>query len=294
MPPGRPTSRPRDSREFVRMSVSLPRSPKLLDTSDPARCGWLFTCGVMYAREARTDGVVRPDAVARTACVPRKLVAELVRVGMWHEPGHTCPRCPQPPERHAVVHDYADHNQTRDEIEAASAAAKAAADARWKGRGGKGKPPAGDADPDAPGNAEPDADRNAEAEAELEKNLLLTYVGRLAGSDASARDGLPAEVIASWQERAGPKVDLITEARAYLVRYGTSPARNPGAAWAGWLTKARERADVDPGRELLRLLGCSDPECSGGWLAPAPDDDTERPRPCPTCRPHIRPAEEAS
>ena len=53
-----PPSKPRDGREFVRMSVDLPRSPKLLDTRDVPRSGWLFTAAVMYSREQRTDGVI--------------------------------------------------------------------------------------------------------------------------------------------------------------------------------------------------------------------------------------------
>lgn len=283
MPAERPSSRPRDGREFVRVAVTLPRHPKLLDTPDPARCGWLFVVSVMYARENLTDGVVRPDAVVHEARVPKRLARELVRVGLWHDPGHDCARCAQPPAGCVVVHDYGEHNQTRDEVEQLRAAGRAAAEARWKGRGSGAKPNAGR-------NADRIPKPNAEAEAEVE-SPLLTYVGRLAGGDnARTRGAVPAEVIAAWQEHAGPDVDLVAEARAYLVRHGTRPATNEAAAWAGWLTTARNRA-ASTAAAVRRREACLDPDCAGGWLPPGDDD---RPRPCPTCRPHLRPAEESA
>lgn len=293
-----PPSKPRDGREFVRMAVDHPRHPKLLDTSDVARCGWLHFCSVAYCRENRTDGVVREDAMTRYAAVPARLAAELVRVGLWHRPGHDCERCVQPPARHVVVHDYGDHNQTRDEIEKLTEAGRAGATARWN----RDRAPAASRARSAASNAdrttESDADRisgshsgtSTEVEVEVEANPLLAYVGRLAGGDARDVDGLPAETVAAWQDRAGAGVDLVAEARAYLAWAGDRPARNPRAAWLGWLDKARDRV-ASSTAAAERRAACTDPECSGGWLAPVDDD---RPRPCRTCRPHIRPAEEAS
>mgnify|MGYP003455642110 FL=1 len=266
-----PPSKPRDGREFVRMSVDLPRSPKLLDTRDVPRCGWLFTAAVMYSREQRTDGVIRPDGVARYAGVPTRLVRELVRVGMFHDPGHDCDRCVQPPAGHVVVHDYGDHNQTRDEIEQLSEAGKAGAAARWsKGRRGQ--------KPDADRTTDTDADRtsdshsgtSAEAEAEGE-SLLLTYVGRLAGSHTRATDRLPAELLDAWRATAPDGVDLVAEARSYLAHYADRPATNERAAWLGWLKNARPLKASKP------LGPCAAPECHGGWLPPLPAADRPRP-----------------
>ncbi len=296
-------SKPRDRREFVRMSVGLPRHPKLLDTSDPARCGWLMFVGIAYAREHLTDGILRPDTVVHEARVPRKTVRELVRVGIWHDPGHGCGKCAQPPAGHVVVHDYAEHNQTSGEVEQVRDAARAAAEARWgnRGKGGPDGPgagatetqpaPAPDPEPDAGRDAEriPDrnADRmqdcNAEAEAEAEVPYLLTLVSRLAGkSDArtdqrSAR--LPAHTVAAWQEIAGPHVDLEREARQYLAMYGDRPANNERKAWLGHLLKARDYAATQRGEKSVP--GCRD--CTGGWDLTDPD----RPRPCPKCKPHL-------
>lgn len=264
------------------MAVDLPRHPKLLNTGDVARCGWLLFCSVAYSREQRTDGVVREDGIARVAGVPKRLAGDLVRVGLWHRPGHGCDRCPQPPAGHVVVHDYSDHNQTRDEIEKLTEAGKAGAAARWsKGRKGTA--------PDADRNSGPDANRisgshsgtSAEAEAEGE-SLLLTYVGRLAGSHTRATDPLPPELLDAWRATAPPGVDLVAEARAYLAHYADRPATNERAAWLGWLKRARPLKTSKP------LGPCADPECHGGWLPQLPEDD--RPRPCPTCKPHIRTA----
>jgi hypothetical protein len=119
---------------------------------------------------------------------------------------------------------------------------------------------------------------------------LLTLAGRLGEVDARglADASLPAEVIATWQEAAGPGVDLEDEARAYLAHHGDTPPRHPRRAWLGWLAKARQHADAArPARPAPapERAACGNPGCVGGWL-PADDD---RPVPCPTCRPHLRP-----
>lgn len=241
-----PPSKPRDSREFVRMTITLPEDPKLLDTSDVPRCGWLYSVGIMHARGQHTDGVLRPDVIARKAFVPRRLCAELVRVGMWHEPGHDCPRCAQPPEKHVIVHDYLDHQQSREESEQARESARAAAQARWA----KTPPKPGarriadsNATRNAERNANSNAERNAEVEVEVEEErYLLTLVSRLAARDARGSQPPPAEVISAWQKLAGSHVDLGAEAAAYLRRFGDRPADDERGAWLGWLRKAGARA----------------------------------------------------
>jgi hypothetical protein len=339
-----PPSKPRDGREFVRVSVTLPDDPKLLDTTDVPRCLALYVVGLTYARRHKTDGVLRPDTVVHDARVPKRLTAELVRVGLWHEPGHPCDRCDQPPAGRVIVHDYLEHNQSGEEIDAAREAGRKAAEARWSGRSARnGKVPdrtaVGNAGRNAHPNADrirrsghesasderfpseireanerrsapvdnvkpagrtanrphqkdanPNADRNAEAEVEAEveveveaKSLLLTCVSRLAGSDARAGESLPADLIAAWRDTAPPGTDLVAEARAYLAHYADRPATNERAAWLGWLKRARP-----PAPAARRAATCPDPDCHGGWLPQLPGDD--RPRPCPTCKPHIRTA----
>jgi len=246
-------SKPRDSREFVRMHVGMPSHPKLAEIDSPL-AGWLYCCGIFYAGEHHTDGHVKPRIVERTANVPRKWTRELLRVGLWHEAGHDCPKCPQPAPGDVYVHDYLEHNRSRAEAEDTRAAAKSAAQARWdavraaREDEASSLPLALDSDADRMPDASAahsgtDAVRNAEAEAEAEcLRPLLTLVGRLT---KRTRDDqrLPAEVIASWQEYAGTGVDLDAEARSYLARYVSKPATDELAAWLGWLDKARAHAE---------------------------------------------------
>lgn len=114
-------------------------------------------------------------------------------------------------------------------------------------------------------------------------NPLLTLAGRLTGVDA--RDlaaSLPAEIVSEWQQIAGPGVDLVAEARAYLARHGDTTPRDPRGAWLGWLRRARPATSPPSARPACPQAGCA-----GGWL---PDDPaTGRAVPCPTCRPHLRP-----
>lgn len=112
---------------------------------------------------------------------------------------------------------------------------------------------------------------------------LLTLAGRL--TEVGARElaaGLPTEVVEEWQRVAGPGVDLEDEARAYLARHGDTTPNDPRGAWLGWLSKARTRYEADYGPpKPTCTTGCAD-----GWL---PSDDDARP--CPTCKPHLRPVQ---
>jgi hypothetical protein len=71
-----------------------------------------------HLTEGHLDGTVVRDY--GTAATIRKLVA----VGMLHEPGHTCSRCPQPADGGYYIHDYLDYNKSRAQIEAAREAAR--------------------------------------------------------------------------------------------------------------------------------------------------------------------------
>ena len=67
--------------------------------------------------------------VARKAGVPAELGKRLVSAGMWHEEGHDCPRCPQPPEGHLYVHDYLMHQRSKAQAEQVRTAGQTAAKA---------------------------------------------------------------------------------------------------------------------------------------------------------------------
>ncbi|MEX2984556.1 mucin-2 [Streptomyces sp. C36] len=95
--------------------------PKVIAAGNAALGLWL-RCGA-YSAQHLTEGHV-PGIVARqygTAPQARKLVA----VGLWHEQGHDCPRCPQPTAGDFIVHDFFEggRNSTRAQVEANRAAA---------------------------------------------------------------------------------------------------------------------------------------------------------------------------
>jgi hypothetical protein len=71
-----------------------------------------------HLTEGHLDGAIVRDY--GTDATVRKLIA----VGMLHEPGHACRRCPQPADCGYYIHDYLDYNKSRAQIEAAREAAR--------------------------------------------------------------------------------------------------------------------------------------------------------------------------
>ena len=114
----------RQARPFVRLDVWLAANPKLLQVPPLAR--WLYVVSITVAGRSLSDGRVRRSVVTVEAEVPDKTAAPLLKVGLWHEPGHGCPRCPQLEPGWVVVHDYIVWQQTRAEVEERSAARSAA------------------------------------------------------------------------------------------------------------------------------------------------------------------------
>jgi hypothetical protein len=278
-------AKPRDRREFVLISVTMPDHPKLASIDSP-NAGWLYTCGICWAGEHLTDGLITPKVVERKANVPGRWTKALIAAGLWHAPGHACPRCVQPPAGQVIIHDYLAHQRSRAEADAAREAARIAAEKRW------GKPPPQPSEAHAEGIAVSNAEGTAVPNADVmhrqrqRESSLLTLISRLAAGDVGANSPPPAEVVAGWQQIVGPTVDLADEAFAYLVRFGDRPARDERGAWLGWLRKAAERAAANAPEDAPPLLGCG--SCDGGWLG---FDDELRPRPCPTCRRHLRSVE---
>lgn len=86
-----------------------------------AAVGLFVRLGV-HATRHLTEGHLDGDIVRDygTAATIRKLIA----VGMLHETGHGCQRCPQPADGNFFIHDYLDYNKSRAQIEAAREAAR--------------------------------------------------------------------------------------------------------------------------------------------------------------------------
>lgn len=107
--------------------------------------------GMLSCARRESDGYIAPGQmtfVGRGITSVRKRAAELVAVGRWHEPGHDCPDCPQPPDGWQV-HDYLAYNPARSEREAERAEAR---ERMRKIREAKAAASSGDVRPNVPPN----------------------------------------------------------------------------------------------------------------------------------------------
>jgi hypothetical protein len=112
---------------FFKVSDGMPENPKILAAGGDA--GWLWVCSIAYARRSHSDGIVPSGIVPRLSDrkQPGKLAAVLVRERLWHEPGHDCANCAQPPKDSYIIHDYLEHQRSAEEMRET---------ARAKGQGG--------------------------------------------------------------------------------------------------------------------------------------------------------------
>jgi hypothetical protein len=226
-----------------------------------------------WAASQLTDGFVPAEVVRMYGT--NAMAKSLVAAGLWTKvEGGYC------------FHQWADDGRqpTRQQVEAERAAARERMKKR-RGTPSNDPPDSPDVRPNTPLDSGGTSDpvREPRPGPSRPGTYLLTLISRLAAGDA--RGGPPpAEVIASWQEIAGPGVDLNAEAVSYLSRFGDRPADDERGAWLGWLRKAKtQEVQLVTGPERP---GCD--RCHGGWLA---DDEDGRPVPCPTCRPHLRPVQ---
>lgn len=286
---------------WFRVDDSFPSHPKTRSIPRGSRLAVIGTWTTLGAYSARhlTDGLITADSVIDEGGA-RPHAKALVTARLWHPPGvgcgHPAEECPgAPPEGHYQYHDWYVYQRSRADVLAErAAAAERMRRIRANGKRGKGGSAGGDTDldggdgsGDVRANVRPNFDRSSPVRSPNPGQArpdpgtyLLTLISRLAAGDVGPP---PAEVIAGWQQVAGPGVDLDAEAMAYLVRFGDRPARDERGAWLGWLRKAAQH------RDPVAKLGCG--SCDGGWLGL---DAELRPRPCPTCRPHLRAVGDAS
>lgn len=105
----------KDRREYVRITIDLPDNPKLVDASTAAK--WLYVTALCYAGQHLTDGHVNTSACVSRAQVRQKSSAELIARGLIHEAGHDCKECDQPRPGSFIIHDYLQHQRSRQEAE---------------------------------------------------------------------------------------------------------------------------------------------------------------------------------
>lgn len=79
-------------------------------------CMGLWTLALSASGRGLTDGILEDFELDELGSKP-SLVSELVRVELWHEAGHDCDRCPQPPAGGIVIHDYLTLNPSKKQVE---------------------------------------------------------------------------------------------------------------------------------------------------------------------------------
>lgn len=91
---------------WIKVYNSLPSHPKIAQVGD--RAAWLYVCGLCYCNEHLTDGVLHRSALPMIAPGVRsveRLADALVQVGLWDEAPLGW-----------VVHDYAEHQRSAEEV----------------------------------------------------------------------------------------------------------------------------------------------------------------------------------
>lgn len=82
--------------------------PKMRRAGKAAIGLWVM-CG-SYAAAYLTDGIIPAETAGEGT---ETQIAKLVKVGLWHDRGHDCQRCPQPMPGDFVMHDYLRYNPSR-------------------------------------------------------------------------------------------------------------------------------------------------------------------------------------
>ncbi|MET7616982.1 mucin-2 [Streptomyces sp. NPDC005408] len=117
---------------WFKIDDSAHMHPKFIAAGNAALGLWL-RCGA-YSAQHLTEGTVPGIVAKQYGTAPQ--AAKLVKVGLWHEQGHDCPRCAQPAPGDYMVHDFfeAGRNSTRAQVEAnRTAAAERKAKSRTRG-----------------------------------------------------------------------------------------------------------------------------------------------------------------
>lgn len=121
-----------DKRAFAKFDVGYLDNPKMMDILD-ASCSAILMhfASVLYCAQHLTDGVVASKAMQRKTGGTDDDVNLLIEKGLWHEPGHDCDSCAQPPAGKVYVHDFLEHNREAAEAKRVSKKRSDAAKVRW-------------------------------------------------------------------------------------------------------------------------------------------------------------------
>ncbi|MGK3107922.1 hypothetical protein [Streptomyces sp. WAC05858] len=205
----------KDKRTYVKVHDGLPDHPKIIEAGGEA--GWLYICGLAYASRQLTDGVISKRLVSRLTdgSKPEASASALVRVGLWHDGEHDCPKCPQAGPDNYVIHDYLDHQRSASEV-ADLRSKRAAAGQRGGKRSGQSRRAASAAEANDEASASAKAKQAGsknEAETETETEVKEKEEGTTSSPpDAPARHDVErvCKHLATAIEKGGSKRPRIT------------------------------------------------------------------------------------
>lgn len=122
-----------DKRAFAKFDVGYLDNPKMLDVLDASSTAILMHfASVLYCAQHLTDGVVAAKAMQRKAGGTDSDIQILLDAGLWHEPGHDCDGCPEPPAGKVYVHDFLEHNRDSAQAKRVSERRSEAATSMWE------------------------------------------------------------------------------------------------------------------------------------------------------------------
>lgn len=241
-----------DRREYIRVCVDLPLSPKLAGLDDPA-AGWLYVTSMCYCGRELTDGVFPIALVLRLAGVEKDRAEALAGAGLWHLPGHDCPDCAEPEMGSAVIHDYLKHQRSKAEAEA-TRASKSAAGAKGAAKRWGSKR---DASPMAPAIApvmagaiadecQSDSKTMPEVEGEVTSYSVASRAAQKRGTRIPDDFAVTPEMVA-WAREKTPTVDGARETEKFINFWQAKSGKDATkldwvATWRNWMLTAAERA----------------------------------------------------
>lgn len=151
---------PKDKRIYINLAVDMDRNPKYVDLTDGQK--WLIVKAIMHCREYPNDGNLPLPVWVKMGTKRNRISVEFCGAITIDASKNV-----------AIVHDYAEHNQTISEIEQAREKKVNAGQKGGKARAANRAAQAEEvADAQAPAKQDP---KQNQAEIEIEKELL-TYV----------------------------------------------------------------------------------------------------------------------
>ena len=200
-----------DARLWARVDVGYFDNAKISDALDASGSAVaMHFASILHCAQHLTDGHISPRTMQRKVGGTEQDTDLLVDLGLWHAEGHDCPDCPQPEAGRVYVHNFLEHNRSREETEAASSRAKKAAKARWK----PDENPANKPD-DAPSNASsmPNAKQSRESRERRDEEGPR-------GPHLLPSDFAPSHEMKAWASKVAPAVDM-NRATVEFIDYWT-------------------------------------------------------------------------